>query len=240
MEGIDLREQDITVFVDESGIVSKSKTANRDYFIITLLFVKNDKSDYVKKLFKKYRLQVAKKKQALMETLKENKEIKGSSLSEKEKSNVYNKIIEKCTDEFELAIIVLDNREATEQFKSNSSRVFNYLIKHYLQCHFKRYSKYKQLNSIQFIIDERNIATNSKHTLKEYLNTELNLIERFSNQDIQVKYSASESHLLLQMADFISNTFYRKYQKNQNSENIELLLTKTCKGKVFRFPVKHE
>lgn len=235
--GDKMEETNITVFVDESGTVSKGVRENKDYFIITLLFVKNERIDYVKKLFKKYRLQVVNKKEELKNNLKEKKEIKGSELSEKEKQHIYSKIMDKCTDDFELAIIVLDNKEASERFRSNSSRVFNYLIKQYLKCYFKKYSKYRELDSIHFVIDERNVATKSIYTLEEYLNTELNLMHDFSREEIKVDYSASEKYLLLQMADFISNTFYRKYQKNYNSDNIDLLLEKTCKGKVFKFPL---
>lgn len=232
-----MEENNITVFVDESGTVAKGIIEKKDYFIITLLFVKNERIDYIKKLFRKYRLQVVNRKEKLKNKLKEKREIKGSELSEKEKYNIYRKIIDKCNDDFELAIIVLDNKKATSRFRSNSSRVFNYLIKQYLGCHFKKFSKYKNLNSMNFVIDERNVATKSTYTLEEYLNTELNLMHDFSEEEIKVEYSASEKYLLLQMTDFISNTFYRKYQKNDSSDNVELLLGKTCKGKVFRFPL---
>ncbi len=233
----DNKLKDITVFIDESGTISKGKSDREDYFIITLLFVENDKIDYVKKIFKKYRLQVVKKKEILMDELKKNKEIKGSQLSESEKSKIYSKLLEKCGDDFELAVIVLDNKKATQRFKSNTSRVFNYLIKTYLGAYFKRYSKYKMLNSIKFIIDERNVATDSRCTLQEYLNTDLNLVCTFAKEDIDVHYYDSKKYLLLQMVDFISNTFYRKIQKhNDVLGNTEQLLTKTCKGKLFKFP----
>lgn len=230
-------ENNITVFIDESGTICKGEIDKPDYFIITLLFVEDERLDYVKKLFKKYRLKVARKKEKLINELKEKGEIKGSEVSEREKSNIYIKLLEKCKDDFELAVIVLDNSKVSAKFKSNSSRVFNYLIKQYLECYFKRFSKYKSLNSIKFIIDERNVVTESKYTLEEYLNTELNLMNDFSQTDIKVGYFDSKNYLLLQMADFISNTFYRKFQKNDNSNNVELLLTSTCKGQIFKFPL---
>ncbi|WP_322392542.1 hypothetical protein, partial [Clostridium perfringens] len=118
----------------------------------------------VKKLFKRYRLQVANKKEKLTKDLREKGEIKGSELSEEEKYHIYSKMAAKCNDDFELAVIVLDNKKVTSRFKSNSSRVFNYLIKQYLECYFKKFSKYKELNSISFIIDERNVATKSTYT----------------------------------------------------------------------------
>lgn len=233
-----MEENNITVFVDESGTICKWNINKSDYFIITLLFVEDKKLDYVKKVFRKYRLQVAKKKEKLINELKEKGEIKGAEVSEKEKSKIYTRLLDKCNDDFELAVIVLDNSKVSSKFKSNSSRVFNYLIKQYLDCYFKKYSKYKRLNSVKFIIDERNVVTESKYTLEEYLNTELNLMKDFSQTDIKVGYYDSKKYLLLQMADFISNTFYRKFQKNDNSKNVELLLPSTCKGEIFKFPLK--
>lgn len=231
--------KDITVFVDESGTISKEHAKKQDYFIITLLFVENDKMEYVKKLFRKYRLQIIKKKENLIQILNEKKEIKGSQLSEVDKSKIYSKLLEKCGQDFEVAVIVLDNNKATLRFKSNTSRVFNYLIKTYLSAYFAKYSKYRNLNSIKFIIDERNVATNSRCTLQEYLNTELNLVNTFAKEDIDVHYFDSKKYILLQMVDFISNTFYRKIQKHHNDEgNTEKLLTTTCKGKIFKFPPK--
>lgn len=232
--------RDITVFIDESGSIPKEPCKGNNYFIITLLCVEDCNMEHIKKIFKNSRLKIAKKKDELMNELKNNKEIKGSMVSEKDKSIIYSKVMDKCSDKFELAIIVLDCLKTTEAFKANSSRAFNYLIKTYLNSHFRHCSKYKNINSIKFIIDERNVATGSKYTLREYLNTELNLIETFTNQDIDVHYYDSKKYLLLQMADFISNTFYRKIQKNiDDFGNVDLLLKQTCKGKTFKFPLEY-
>lgn len=231
--------KDVTVFVDESGTIKKNELDKDDYFVITLLFIENSNIDYVKKIYKKNRLKIVKKNQELYEYLRNNKEIKGSQLSEKEKNYIYKSIIDKCSDKFELGLIILNNRQTQKKFRSNSSRVFNYLIKTYLDSYFKKYSKYKNLNSLNFIIDERNVVTESTHTLKEYLNTELNILSNFSNTDITVSYNDSKNFLLLQMADFISNTLFRKYQKKDiNAQNNEkILLDFTCKNDIFKFPL---
>ena len=43
------------------------------------------------------------------------------------------------------------------------------------------------------------------------------------------------------MADFISNTFYRKWQKRYSvNGNVSMLLKKTVTGKVFPFPMTHK
>lgn len=233
--------KNVSVFVDESGIIAKHKDEKNHYFIITLLFVEDSNVEYVKKHFKRYRLQIAKRKKELMEELTKNKEIKGSSVSEADKHYIYEKIIEKCGDKFELGIILLNNQKATVKFRSNSSRAFNYLIKLYLQNIFVQSELFKDLDKLTFIIDERNVATESKFTLQEYLNTELNLLENFCNDEITVRYYDSKKFILLQMADFISNSCYRKWQKkNSDNGNVEMLLKKTLKGKAFRFPSKYK
>lgn len=235
-----MEENDITVFVDESGTIGKGIIKKDNFFIITLLFVKDDDINHLKKVFKKERLKVVNKKKELKEHLANNKEVKGSELSESEKSGIYQRLIEKCGDKFEIAVIVLNNKDATVKFRANSSRVFNYLIKTYLDSTFKRKSKFKYPQQIHFVIDERNVATESKYTLQEYLNTELNLMESFSKKDIMVHYYDSKTYLLLQLTDFISNTFYRYKQKNitEAIENVELLLGQTSTGNIFKFPYK--
>lgn len=237
----EVRMGNITVFVDESGIIAKHKADKTTYFVITLLFVKNEDLNNVKNYFKKYRLQIAKRKNELLDELSSNKEIKGSSVSESDKHFIYEKVIEKCGDKFEIGIILLNNRKVTKKFRSNSSRAFNYLIKLYLQNIFVQSDMFKDLDRLSFIIDERNVATESKYTLQEYLNTELNLTDHFCNEEIEVHYYDSKKFILLQMADFISNTCFRKWQKKYNdSGNISLLLKKTIKGKPFTFPGVHK
>ena len=227
----------VSVFVDESGIIAKHKSKKTTYFIITLLFVREENVASVKNCFKKYRLQIAKRKKDLLDELTQSKEIKGSSVSESDKHYIYEKVIEKCGDKFELGIIILNNRRATAKFRSNSSRAFNYLIKLYLQNDFVQSEMFNDLDKLTFYIDERNVATESKYTLQEYLNTELNLLEHYCNEDITVHYYDSKNYILLQMADFISNTCFRKWQKKFNdSGNVGMLLKKAITGKSFPFP----
>lgn len=232
---------DVTVFVDESGIIAKHKSNKNNYFVITLLFVRNENINIVKNSFKKYRLQIAKRKQELMNELISNKEIKGSNVSEANKQYIYEKVIEKCSDKFEVGIILLNNNLLDTKFRSNSSRAFNYLIKLFVQNQFIHSDMYKNLDKLTFIIDERNVVTESKYTLQEYLNTELNLIDNFCNEEIIVNYYDSKKFILLQMADFISNTYYRKFQKKNNiCNNDKIIKNVMILGKVFYFPIRNK
>ena len=82
---------DITAFVDESGTIRKGTIKEDDYFIITLLFVKDEDITHIKKVFRKERLKIVNKKKELKERLVNNKEVKGAELSEKEKNSIYKK-----------------------------------------------------------------------------------------------------------------------------------------------------
>ncbi len=231
-------KNDIIVFVDESGTIKKGKLNNCEYFVITLLFIKDEK--HLNKVFRRSRLKVIKNNKELYQTLQNEKEIKGSWLLEEDKESIYKEVLEKCKDDFEIAVIILDEMNSKEKFRENSARTFNYLIKNYLNKIFRKKSKFKYLNKFDFIIDERNVATESKATLKEYLNTEINLLQDFCENDIDVHYYDSKKYLMLQLADFISNTFYRYYQK-ENEEaknNVNLLSEKLINNKIFMFPMR--
>lgn len=229
----------LSVFVDESGSIPKGICNSNECFIITMLFVENEAK--VKKIFKKSRLAIAKKSDHLYKKLCETHEIKGSELSEAKKYQIYKLLQEKCSNDYELGIIVLNCSESNENFRSVSSRTFNFLIKDFLENSFTKYSGRNNCDTLCFIIDERNVAPQAKHTLEEYLNTELNLQLRTFKDDITVNYSDSKKYLLLQLADFISNTYYRTLKKKDKDgiKNIELFKNNLCNGKVFSFPLHY-
>ncbi len=58
-----------------------------------------------------------------------------------------------------------------------------------------------------FHIDERNIRTEAKYTLEDYLNTEL-LFNNILDQNIKVEYYDSCNSILIQIADVFANIFY--------------------------------
>lgn len=102
----------INVYVDESGIIAKTIGQEKNYFIITMLFVAEAEGK-VKSIFKDERLKIIKRSEKLLKELLTEKEVKGSELSEHKKSSIYQKIATKCNGEMELGIILLNNNEAS-------------------------------------------------------------------------------------------------------------------------------
>lgn len=227
----------ISVFVDESGIVKKGPLEEKDFFVIALIFTDNEK--FLNKVFKKKRLKMLTEKERTV--LSTTKEIKGSAISESRKGKLYSALVEKCGNNLEVGIIVLDLQRADERLKSVSSRAFNFLIARYLSKLYKAHSRFSGAANIAFYVDERNVATGAKFTLEEYLNTEYNIEDPICEGDISVHYLDSKNRNLIQLTDFIANTFYRYYKKNDldAKENFEILKNVLCDGRVFYFPLPY-
>lgn len=227
----------LTAFVDESGIIKKGPLERKDFFVIAMIFTDNER--FLNKIFKKKRLQILSEKERKI--LSETKEIKGSDISESRKVEVYSALVEKCTQSLEVGVIVLDLKRADDRLKQISSRTFNFLIARYLSKFYRSHSKFNAADDISFFVDERNVATGAKFTLEEYLNTEYNIVDPICEGNISVHYLDSKNRYLIQLADFVANTFYRAYKKNDPDAktNIEGLKDVLCNGKVFYFPLPY-
>lgn len=228
---------EINAFIDESGIIKKGDLTSPDFFVIGMAFTNNEK--HIKKVFTKKRLKQLTESE--IEELKETREIKGSHMSEARKAPIYEALVEKCADDLEIGIIVLDLKAAESRLKQSSSRAFNFLIARYLSKYYRIHSKFSDASSIDLFVDERNVATGAKFTLEEYLNTEYNIEDPICDENISVQYLDSKNRNLIQLADFLANTFYRAYKKNDKDarSNVELLTPLLCNGKVFYFPLPY-
>lgn len=227
----------IGVFVDESGSIRRGPLDHPDYFVITLIFTDNEK--FVKKVFTKQRYKILNNTERRI--LQNSKEIKGSLISERRKSAIYSSLVEKCKDSLEIGIIILDLAHADDKLKQVHSRSFNFLIARYLSKRYKPHSKFSAAPSISLFVDEQNVATGAKYTLEEYLNTEYNIENPICSGDIHVSYLDSKRRNLIQLADFVANTFYRAYTKNDPNakSNIAILNQVLCEKTVFLFPVPY-
>lgn len=227
----------LTAFVDESGSIKKGALKRKDFFVIAMIFTDNER--FLNKVFKKKRFQILNEEERKI--LSETKEIKGSDISESRKKEIYSALVEKCGENLEVGVIVPDLKRADDRLKQNSSRAFNFLIARYLSKSYRAHSKYNTAHDISFFVDERNVATGAKFTLEEYLNTEYNIEDPICEGNISVHYLDSKNRYLIQLADFVANTFYRAYKKNNPDAkaNVELLKDVLCNGKVFYFPLPY-
>ena len=197
----------ISMYIDESGSIHPTSEKLNRYFIIGIVIPKDSKK--LKRVYKTFiRKNINNLKNLDADGKMFNKdgrfvELKGSSM---DKSTKLNFIQFFCQNNlFEVRYIILDNNVLEERFIKNKARTFNYLIKIFLINSIKK--KYIEDKQIYLHIDERNVKTDSKFSLEDYLNQELllndNLIE-----NIQVKYFDSSQNCFIQIADVFSNIMY--------------------------------
>lgn len=79
---------------------------------------------------------------------------------------------------------------------------------------FRHCSKYaKNTRDIRILLDEQNISTDAKYTLDDYLEQHFTVLDPLCNS-VDVKYTDSKNHAMIQLIDFISNSFYRNLEKH--------------------------
>ena len=235
-----IQEKTLYVYVDESGSITKTNISNNKYFVIAMVFT--DDPVKIRRLFKKKISQMMKKNEKYKDMIYSKKEIKGSDISETTKRNVYKHILENGSEKLELGLIVLDNEYTTDRFIENHARTFNYLIQTYLDSCFRNHSKFmKGHGKIQLIIDEQNIATGADYELCGYLNQQLTLKNPICDL-FDVAYMDSKNEKLVQLADFVANTFYRNIEKNnqESKETVGMWIHTLCNGDVFDFSDSHD
>lgn len=197
----------MNLYIDESGSIN---ILNKKEFIISII-IPND-IDKLKKVYKRF---VSKNLSRLKELDKNNKmfrkdgtflELKGSCFDKDMKLEFLKYF---CKNNlFKVRYIVLDNRMIAEKFTENKARTFNYLMKIFLTNTIK--SNIIKERELFLNIDERNIKTNSKFSLEDYLHQELILGSNIIDK-VRVEYYDSSQNKLIQIADVFSNIKYSNY-----------------------------
>ena len=230
----------VYVYVDESGSITKTNVSNNRYFVIAMVFTDNPIA--IRRLFKKKISQMIKNNSKRKEELILNKEIKGSDLSEKEKIKIYHHILAHGSDKIELGVIVLDNNYTNDKFIENHARTFNYMVQVYFDGCFRNHSKYMTgAGNISILLDEQNVATGAKYDLEEYLNQQLTIKNPICDRFF-ASYTDSKNEKLVQLADFVANSFYRNIEKKDrdSAESVKEWINNLCGEDIFDFSEAHD
>lgn len=223
----------MNIYIDESGSIN---TKNKTPFVVGTVMPAD-----VNKFKKVYKRFVSKYYNDLKTLDKDNKmfrkdgsflELKGSCFDRQMKINFLEFFCR--NDLFKVRYIILKNNKILDKFAENKARTFNYLTKLFLENSFT-------LNIISdkeiFLqIDERNIKTNSKFSLEDYLNQEL-ILDSGLVEKVSVQYFDSSQNCIIQIADVFSNIKYSDYlTKGAYKEVIKKYQRKGYILKNFNFP----
>lgn len=230
----------LNLYIDESGSMTENYDKYKDFFVISIIKVKDEKI-----LARNLKRFIGKNIEELKRIDKNGKmfingkfhELKGSELTKPLKKEFIKAICKK--DCLEIFYIKLNNLEVNTSFFVNKARAFNYLLKLFLMHTLRKGYIEKTLINLQ--IDERNVKTQTKYLLADYLNTEL-LLSDYLTDPLKVQYYDSANNKFVQVADVFANIFYsncllKKMGKNDCYE-IELNKLKNDKylRDIFIFP----
>lgn len=228
----------INIYIDESGSMTNNcEEYKQPFFVISL--IKVTKADILKKNLKRF---VSDNLKLLKSIDKQNKmfingkfaELKGSAFNGALKRKFVEKIIK--DKPFELYYIKLHNKKAKPELLINKARAFNFLLKLFFQHNLKNRNFENDEYFLQ--IDERNIKTQAKNTLEDYLNTELILSDELLKKPLIVKYFDSINNKFIQVADVFANLLYSNLLTNSYNDLFKKLKENGILKETFNFPKK--
>lgn len=200
---------EINLYIDESGNLGKG---NGRFFLICALDIDT-----------KFKKSVSKRAGRVINRFKKENniekwtELKGSNLKYDSRIELVNKILFKGV---KIRYIVMDLKHTTILLKKadDKNACYNYLVSLLIKNILKEKNK---VNKINIFIDNRSVKIGNRLFLKPYLYNKfvLELLEndkKISRIDFDVKYYDSKSCYLIQWADIISNSLYKKYNSNND------------------------
>ena len=238
----------MNVYIDESGSINNNLGTKND-FVVALICVKDSKN--LSRIYKRFissnlsQLKKLDQDKIDSETHKVIKsggkmfreetflELKGTQFDPKMKR----KFVEYFTKNnyFDIFLLHLHNDKLSDNFCSNTSRGFNYLIKLSLGYFFNEGLLPEGDYVLNF--DERNERTETRFFLQEYLNTEL-VIEDHLNANFKVTYSDSRNSGFIQIADVFANLYYSHLLSGAYSEQMEKMKESGQLKYIFEFPLE--
>ena len=150
--------------------------------------------------------------------ISKNKELKGSGLSDDRRNELIDKILYKG---IKIRYIVLDLKQTTMLLKKadDKNACFNYLVQLIVK---KIIQDQPNIEKINLFLDNRSVKIGNRLSLKPYLYNKL-VLEQLETKDnvkrieFNITYLESESCYLIQWADIISNSLYKKYNSNNDT-----------------------
>ena len=199
--------KEVNLYIDESGNLG---TGMGRYFLICALEVDPTLKNAISKRAGRVICRFKQKNDIPKIT-----ELKGSRLKDDDRLELLDKILFKG---IKVRYIVLDLKQTTMLLAKSDDKnaCFNYLI----QLIVKRIvEEYKDVEKINLYLDNRSVKIGNRLSLKPYLYNKLVLEQLETKNNVKriefdINYFESESCYLIQWADIVANSLYKKYNSN--------------------------
>ena len=129
-------------------------------------------------------------------------------------------------------IAIVIDKENLKKFNASENVAYNFFVKTLLNYLFKCNISIMQTDHIELRLDNRNVSVKALKDLETFLQWEFD----FMSLDVEVKYLDSKDNRDIQMADYIANLVWKKY--NLPNENLSKRIAQYNKIYTSKFPFK--
>lgn len=201
--------KEVNLYIDESGNLGSMGR----YFLICALEVDTDIKSSIVKRAGRVICRFKEKNQ-----IPKTKELKGVDLTIERRNELLDKILYRG---IKVRYIVLDLEQTTMLLAKadDKNACFNYLIQLIVKGVIQEHPSIEKIN---LFLDNRSVKIGNRLSLKPYLYNKLVLEQLETKNDVkridfEINYFESESCYLIQWADIIANSLYKKYNSNDDT-----------------------
>lgn len=200
--------QEVNLYIDESGDLG---TGGRYFLICAVEIAGDDVKTFTRRagrVINRFKLKY---------NISKKNEIKGFKLKQKQRKELINNILHHGV---KVRYIVLDLYSTTILLKKadDKNACYNYLVQLIVK---KLLDDYPTLKKVNLYLDNRSVKIGNRLSLKPYLYNKLVLEKLETDTEVDrieftTNYMESESCYLIEWADILSNSLYKKYNSNIN------------------------
>ena len=161
--------------------------------------------------------------------LEKKVELKSSKINDSQQALFLNGLYE-LSGVVPIAIVV--DKDNLSKFGASENVAYNFFVKNLLKYLFKCHIPILQTNEIELRVDNRNTSVKNLKDLETFLQWEFELMDL----ELKVKYLDSKDNRDIQMADYVANLVWKKY--NQEKENLSRRVSQYYRTYISKFPFR--
>ncbi len=161
--------------------------------------------------------------------IKEKVELKASKINDSQQALFLNELYE-LSSVIPIAIVI--DKDNLSKFEASENVAYNFFVKNLLKYLFKCNIPMLQTNEIELRVDNRNTSVKTLKDLETFLQWEFELMDL----EVKVKYLNSKYNRDIQMADYVANLIWKKY--NCPNEKLSKRITQYYRTYISKFPFK--
>ena len=131
-----------------------------------------------------------------------------------------------------IPIAIVIDKENLKKFGASENVAYNFFVKTLLKYLFKCNIPILKTKKIELRLDNRNTSVKSLKDLETFLQWEFEAMDL----EVEVKYLDSKDNRDIQMADYIANLVWKKY--NKKNEDLSRRISEYHKTYISKFPFK--